>query len=493
MSIAPERALYTVAQVRAIDHHAIDELGVPGYTLMQRAAQGAFEQLVECWPQAHALALLCGPGNNGGDAFLLGALARQRGFEVTALALGESAPGDASRAREAFVDAGGSLRAAEQAADIAHADVLIDGLFGTGLNRAPDGAAADLIKRANACGVPILALDVPSGLDADSGTARAPSVRAAATATFVAHKRGLFTADAADHTGTLRLQRLELPHPPAAIGPPDAELLAAHGLPPRVRNSHKGANGHVLALGGEEGMGGAIRLCGEAALRCGAGLVSVATRRAHVESLHAARPELLVHALEDQADLTPLLRRASVLALGPGLGQGDWGRAVWQAAMAWHGPRVVDADALNLLARHALALGPDCVITPHPGEAARLLETDVPSVQADRFAAVRALAARCGAVAVLKGSGSLVAAPDGRVAVCPWGNPGMASGGMGDVLTGVIAALMAQGLSAWEAACLGTGLHARAGDRAAAAGGERGLLASDLFLPLRELLNAVDE
>ncbi len=492
MSAVSEHALYTTAQVRAMDRHAIDVLGVPGFVLMQRAAQAALGELLARWPQARSLLLLCGPGNNGGDAFLLGAQALQQGLEVRAVALSDASAGDAGRARQAFVDAGGEVVPAAGLTSLPHADVLLDGLFGTGLNRAPGGDAAALIDRAHAGGCPILALDVPSGLNADTGEARVPSVRAAATVTFVAHKRGLFTADAADHCGTIRLARLDLPAPPGKQAVPDAVLLGAGGLPPRPRNSHKGANGHVLALGGDLGMGGAIRLCAEAALRGGAGLVSVATRQAHVGALHAARPELMAHAVEDHADLEPLLHRAGVLALGPGLGQGEWGRAIWKAARASALPQVIDADALNLLSADPQPLGADCVITPHPGEAARLLDSSIAAVQADRFAAVRALAARYEAVAVLKGSGSLVASPDGLVAVCPWGNPGMAGGGMGDVLTGVIAALRAQGLPAWEAACLGTGLHARAGDRAAAAGGERGLLASDLFHPLRELLNAVD-
>ncbi|NKZ37794.1 NAD(P)H-hydrate dehydratase [Oleiagrimonas citrea] len=488
MKLLMQRALFTAAQVRAQDRHAIEELGVPGFTLMTRAAHAALGVLRTRWPQARSLLLLCGPGNNGGDAFLLGALALQAGLRAHALALSATSEGDALRARQAYEEAGGACGSADDAPDLSAFDVIVDGLFGTGLSRAPEGAAARLIEQVNASGRPLLALDLPSGLDADTGVAREPCVRAAATVTFVAHKRGLFTADAGDCCGALHLDRLELP--PPGFQSPDAELLHAHGLPPRRRNSHKGANGHVLALGGDAGMGGAIRLCAEAALRAGAGLVSVATRAAHIGGLNAARPELMAHAVEAQADLEPLIRQASVLAIGPGLGQDDWGRALWQSARTRELPCVIDADALNLLAAQRVELPEHAVLTPHPGEAARLLQTDTASIQADRFAAARALAERYGAVVVLKGSGSLIAAPDGHVAVCPWGNPGMAAGGMGDVLTGVIAALLAQGLSPWEAAGLGVGLHARAGDHAAAAHGERGLLASDLFLPLRELLNA---
>jgi NAD(P)H-hydrate epimerase len=248
----------------------------------------------------------------------------------------------------------------------------------------------------------------------------------------------------------------------------------------------------VLVVGGDLGFGGAVQMAGSAALRCGAGLVSVATRAAHVGALTTARAELMAHGVEDLESLQPLLARADVVALGPGLGQGDWGRALWRAALQARKPLVLDADGLNLLAAQPRRLDMPAVLTPHPGEAARLLGSDIATVQADRFAAARTLAVRHAAVVALKGSGTIVADADGRVAVCPWGNPGMASGGMGDVLTGVIAALMGQGLAPWPAACLGVGLHARAGDRAAR-DGERGLLASDLFAPLRALVNGHDD
>jgi NAD(P)H-hydrate epimerase len=229
-------------------------------------------------------------------------------------------------------------------------------------------------------------------------------------------------------------------------------------------------------------------LCGEAAARVGAGLVSIATREANVGPMLAARPELMPHGVHVPRNLDPLLARASVLAVGPGLGQDEWGRGLWQAALDAGKPTVLDADGLNLLALVPRALPSQVVLTPHPGEASRLLAMPTRDIQSDRFGAVQALAQKYRAVAVLKGAGSLIADPDGQIAVCPWGNPGMASGGMGDVLTGVIAGLLAQGLNAWDAACLGVGIHARAGDLAARAG-ERGMLASDLFPYLRALVN----
>jgi NAD(P)H-hydrate epimerase len=485
-------ALYTTEQVRALDAYAIETLGIAGDELMQRAECAAFGVLRERWPDARRILIICGPGNNGGDGFLVGVQALKAGLDARVVALTSASRGDAAHARKAFVDAGGAIDSSWDGAAFEDVDVIVDALFGSGLSRPLREDAAALVDAIGASGKPVLALDVPSGLNADTGTATGSVIAAAATTTFVAWKRGLFTGEATDCCGVLSLHPLDLPRSVHATQAPDATLLADVSLPPRQQNSHKGRYGHVLVIGGDYGTGGAVRLAGEAALRSGAGLVSVATRAEHVPALLAARPELMVRAVASPTELAPLLERASVLALGAGLGQRDWGRDLWQAAMASSLPMMADADGLNLLAGAAHDFrGRDVVLTPHPGEAARLIATDTASIQADRFAAARELARRYHAVVVLKGAGSLVVAPDGRLAVCRHGNPGMASGGMGDVLGGVIAALMAQHLSAWNAACLGTNLHARAGDLAADAG-ERGMLARDLLAPIRTLINASD-
>ena len=399
------------------------------------------------------------------------------------------AGGDAATARQRWEDAGGSIVGWHPADALPVVDVHVDALYGTGLNRAPGDVAATLIKALNASHVPVLALDVPSGLNADTGHAPGVAVRATVTVSFIVAKRGLYTGQAADYVGQLECDALDLPET-LVSEVPDAKLLNAGSLPPRLRVAHKGNYGRVLAMGGDDGMAGAIRLCAEAALRSGAGLVSVATHRAHRMSLVGACPELMTPNIDDVQTLHSTLNNADVLALGPGLGTQAWGRALWLAAMDADKPLVLDADALNLLAQQPRRLTLDAVLAPHPGEAARLLQTTIDQVQADRFSAVRALAERYHAVVVLKGSGSLVADHHGTVAVCPWGNPGMASAGMGDLLTGVIAALMAQGSPSWQAACLGVGLHARAGDRAGSEG-ERGLLASDLLPYLRVLGNGL--
>ena len=481
----PQFALYTAAQVRTLDRAAIAE-GIAGIELMERAARAALDVLRRRWPQAQTLCVVCGPGNNGGDGFLLAALACMAGMRAHVIATSEHSTGDAALARERCVREGGQVVLA--AASLPEADVYVDALFGSGLNRAPTGDAAKLVKALNAQSRPVLALDVPSGLDSDTGVAFDPCVRAVATVCFVGWKRGLFTAQGADQCGEPSLATLEIPAHAYAQAQPDATLLAPRALPPRPRDNHKGRQGHVLAIGGDLGAGGAVRLCGEAAARVGAGLVSIATREANVGAILSARPELMPQGVHVPRNLEPLLARASVLAVGPGLGQDEWGRGLWNAALDAGKPLVLDADGLNMLAAARRTLPSACVLTPHPGEAAHLLGIATSEIQADRFAAARALAQKYCAVVVLKGAGTLIAGPDGVVAVCPWGNPGMATGGTGDVLTGVVAGLLAQGLGAWDAACLGVGLHARAGDLAARAG-ERGLLASDLFPYLRALVN----
>jgi NAD(P)H-hydrate epimerase len=477
--------LYRPAQVRAMDELAIESLGVPAAELMERAGAAAWRVLQQRWPTARVVGVACGPGNNGGDGYVLARLARAAGCQVRVLSPPGATPRTAS-ARQALAQwraVGGSVAGFDGL--LPDVDLWVDALYGIGLSRPPNEAARAMIERINGSRVPVLALDVPSGLDADTGHAAGAAVRATVTVSFIGAKRGLYTGMARDLDGEVLLDRLDL-----KIGAFDDILPAAwlcrpeglaRWLAPRHANAHKGEHGHVLCIGGEEGMGGAVRLCAEGALRTGVGLASVGTRRSGVAALVAARPEAMTHAVEDVEALAPLLARATVLAVGPGLGQGEWGRALYDAAVASGKPVVLDADALNLLALQPRRL-PQAILTPHPGEAARLLGREKPEIQADRFDAAEALAQRFGCVVVLKGAGTIVAAIDA-------GNPGMATGGMGDVLSGVIAALMAQGLPAFQAATAGALLHSAAGDAAARVGGERGLLPSDLFPHLRRMAN----
>jgi NAD(P)H-hydrate epimerase len=486
-------SLYTAAQTRDLDRTAISTLGIAGFVLMQRAAAAAWRVLKKRWPNARRIVVLCGPGNNGGDGFLLARTAKDAGLDARVIALAkpkESSP-DALRAHDEWIASGGKI--ATSTDPIPDADVYVDALFGTGPQRPAEGFARALIDHVNRYPSRVLSLDIPSGIDADTGNVLRAAVRATATVSFVAHKRGLFTSDALDHRGELVLDTLGLPDELYERFDADAQLLdMAHmsrWLLPRARNSHKGKFGHVLAIGGDHGLCGAIRLAGEAAMRVGSGLTSIATRSENVSAINAGRPELMAHAVADAAALQALLQSASVVAVGPGLGQGAWSRSLLNAAVAANRPTVLDADALNILSQKYFSLPAVSVLTPHPGEAARLLGCDVAAIERDRFKSARTIAERYRAVVVLKGAGSLIAHPAGPLAVCPWGNPGMASGGMGDVLTGVIAGLLAQGLNAWRAARFGVGLHAQAADAAAGAG-EAGTIAGDLFPHLHKLRNA---
>jgi NAD(P)H-hydrate epimerase len=485
------RLLYRTALVREMDRRAAALPGMGSFELMQRAGAAAWTLLRTRWPDARRIAIACGPGNNGGDGYVLARLAKANGCQVHVVTVSGSAQApDAQRAWREWQEAGGSTHHFD--GQLPAADVWVDALFGIGLDRAPTGNARVLIEQLNTARLPMLALDVPSGVDADTSCVPGVAIRATITLTFIAEKRGLHTGAARDFCGEVLLDSLRLPDNLSNGIAPAARLLRAtdlaEGLPSRHANAHKGENGHVLCVGGETGMAGAIHLCAEAALRAGAGLVSVATRQENVTALVAARPEAMTHAVEDAAALRPLLDRADVLAVGPGLGRGEWGRALFEAALASGKPLILDADGLNLLAEHPQPL-PQAILTPHPGEAARLLGMSNQQIQDDRFAAVEELARRYQCTVVLKGAGTLVAASGEVTAVIDAGNPGMATGGMGDVLTGVIAALQAQRLPRFQAAIFGALLHGAAGDAAAYIGGERGLLPSDMFPQLRRLGN----
>ena len=484
--------IYSVESVRNIDRVAIDEYGIAGYTLMTRAGQAALQAALATFPESRRWQVVCGSGNNGGDGYVVARLAAEHGIAVSVVALAspETLAGDAAKAYMDFTALGGVVAEFEGGLD-ADADLLVDALLGSGLERDVEGRFAQAVRAMNAHRAPVMAPDIPSGINGDNGAVMGTAVMADLTVTFVGLKSGLFVDDGPEHCGQLVFADLDIPAgcregQPVGMQRID-EGLPRQVLPRRERTAHKGNFGHVLVVGGGEGMPGAVRLCGEAALRAGAGLVSIATHPAHAAMVATGRPELICHPLDGSDELAPLLERATVVALGPGLGQSDWSRALFNSVLASDKPLVVDADALNLLAgselRHA-----DWILTPHPGEAARLLGVTSADVQADRCAALVALQQRFGGTIVLKGSGTLVSADNGPPRLCSAGNPGMAAAGMGDVLTGVIAGLRAQGLPAAIAAAAGVQAHAVAGDRAAASG-ERGMLAGDLMTEIRHCVN----
>lgn len=492
--------LYRAEQVRAIERAAA-QAGIDSHALMRRAGGSAAALLRARWPWARRVGLLCGAGNNGGDGYVAALALHRVGLDVRVVAVADPATPEARAAAARWRETGQGVidLAAALAAPLPPVDLWVDALFGTGLSRPPEAGVAALLAAIREQGRPVLALDLPSGIDADTGSAPGAFLPASLTLCFVAAKRGLFTATGREAAGELRLDPLDLPPEAFAEVPATAWAIAApslRGVLPRRRiDSHKGRHGRVLCIGGDEGMGGALLLCAEAAARAGAGAVLAWSRPAAVAALLARRPEVMVRVVEageDAAQDGHRLRdaleavRVDVVALGPGLGQGRWGRALFEATLASGLPLVLDADALNLLAESPRPL-PAAILTPHPGEAARLLGVSHTDVQADRFAAAAALAERFAAVVVLKGAGSLVAAAGATPRLVDAGNPGMASAGMGDLLTGVVAALRAQGLPPFEAAWAGALAHAVAADRAVAAA-PRGLLAGDLLEPLRQVL-----
>lgn len=500
MDAQKSMALYSAVQLRELDRRAIEDHGIPAYTLMQRAAEAAHALIQDKWSQARQILLLCGVGNNGGDALVLARLLSAAGLQERVLMLCEPTRlgGAAQQAFTDYAAAGGqvlSVATADVGRLLAEADAVVDGLFGTGLSRPVTGQYEQLIRQlAEVSGttLPVLALDIPSGLNADTGAVMGVAVKASVTLSFIGEKLGLHTGSGVDYVGEVAFSDLEVPanvyqHMQAQALRID-DGLRIHSLSPRNRTAHKGHNGRALCVGGDYGTAGAIRLAAEATLRCGAGLVSVGTRTETASAMAQARPELMAKGLSEPNDLRALLEGKSVLLIGPGLGQGEWGKGLLSVALTTQCPLVVDADALNMLAGSGLRRD-NWILTPHPGEAARLLGCSSTDIQADRPAAVEALIAQYGGTVVLKGPGTLVKHTGGDLHVCTAGNPGMAVGGMGDVLAGVIAGLVAQGLALDIAARLGVYLHARAADEAAAALGERGLLPSDLWPWLRQLIN----
>ena len=481
-------ALYSAAQVRALDASLI-AAGTPGFELMQRAARATWRALVRQWPTANELSVLAGHGNNAGDGYLVAVLAQRAGWAVRVLAVGDPQrlQGDAALAHAEAVSE--KVLIEPWKAQSGLRGIVLDALLGTGLSGEVREPYVGAITAINVGGLPVAAVDIPSGLCADTGRILGLAVQADLTVTFIGLKLGLFTGEAADVVGELLFNDLHADPQLIEGAAFTARRLTAANLPrpaARAPASHKGRFGHVLLIGGDRGLGGAILLSAQSALRSGAGMVSVATRSEHVAAALARIPEVMVLGTSSANQLMDLLQKVSVLVVGPGLGQAGWGRSLLSAAANAALPQVWDADALNLLAEERVSLPRGCVITPHPGEAARLLGMSTAQVQADRPAAAHALSKKYSAVVVLKGAGSLVTCPDGRLAVCHQGHPAMATAGLGDVLAGLLGALLAQGMEPFDAACLAVWLHANAGEQQGKFG--RGLAASDLIPVIRQLL-----
>lgn len=482
--------LYTAEKTRELDRVTIQEFEVSGTVLMERAGTVAFETLKQHWPDAKILCIVCGTGNNGGDGFVMARLAHEQGQKVEVLIVGDShkIKGDALAAKQRLEGCGVNTQIYGNG-KLPLADIVVDAIIGTGLKGAVNGDVVHAINAINQHGTPILALDIPSGLLADTGHVLGEVVHADVTLSFIGLNQGLLTAKGPDCCGELIFDDLKIPSGVALKVPASALRLnySSSVFKKRDKESHKGLFGHALVIGGDIGMSGAARLACEAALRTGAGLVSLATRYAHASVMNTTRPEIMSYPAERESEIESLIGKANVIAIGPGLGKSEWAEKLFAMAINSDKPLIVDADALNLLAMNPLQRE-NWILTPHPGEAARLLNITTEEVQADRFSAVKNIAEKFGGTVVLKGNGSLIYSA-GTTYLCDKGNPGMSSGGMGDVLTGIIVSLLAQGFSLTDAANVGVYLHAEAGDAAAKGAGERGLLASDLMPAIRRLIN----
>jgi NAD(P)H-hydrate epimerase len=505
--------ILTAASMRRVDARTIGEYRIPGLSLMESAGRATAEALVEEIPRlaSRRVVVFCGKGNNGGDGLVTARHLKRRGVapEVFLVARGDDLEGDAAvnlaRAREdgvTIVEVADESAWSRNVLEIDRDAIVVDALLGTGVTGGARGMIARAIDAINASPATVVAIDLPSGADADSGRLAGPTVRAHRTLTLCRPKPCLVMEPAASHAGPWRVLDIGIPNEAVEEERADLEWLdaevAARLVPARPRDAHKGMMGHLLAVAGSRGKSGAAALLARAALRSGVGLVTVATPRSVQTIVAAAQFEVMTEPLVESRSgalgrtaavhALGLLAARDALALGPGLGTEVGTRAAVVAMLAGRSaPAVLDADGLNAFAadsrprarlhagRHPL------VITPHPGEAARLLGTTAREIQSDRLGNARRLAAETGAIVVLKGLGTVVARPDGRASFNATGNAGMATGGTGDALTGILGALLARGMTGFDAARLGTYVHGAAGDLAAACFGEDGLIAGDLI------------
>jgi hydroxyethylthiazole kinase-like uncharacterized protein yjeF len=483
--------IYSSSQIRKLEERAAGGTG----TLMERAGAAAAELARSlCGDTSKSILVVAGPGNNGGDAFEVATHLKRGFFRVSVVFAGDSGnlSKDAHAALGRWEGAGGALLG--EIPENARFDFAIDGLFGIGLTRTLSGPHAQLVRALNGLGAPILALDIPSGINADTGAVMGCAVRATHTITFVAHKPGLLTLDGPDHCGELRLDTLDLD--PAGLLAPQGRLIDAatisNATKRRPKNFHKGQAGSVGVIGGAPGMVGAAVIAGRAALKCGAGRVYLGMLTPRPPYVDYLQPELM---LRKPAELlAPGF--VDVLVAGPGMGKSTAAVTLLRAALKSPVSLLIDADALNLLAGNRALLAATgkrqgaTIMTPHPAEAARLLGEDTETIQSDRVTSAKLLAQRFDSCVVLKGNGSIVAAPDGRWWINPSGNPGMASAGMGDALSGIVASLLAQGTQPLEALIAGVYLHGAAADELVASGtGPIGISASEVIDSARALLN----
>lgn len=485
--------LYRAAQVKHLELDAAAQMGLSKYELMQRAGKSVFENCLAHMPNTDTYLILVGVGNNAGDGYITALNAVNAGKKVILCAIDPKREplGDTLRAKQAWLNNGGTIEAFHPDF-LKRCDLVIDALLGIGIVGTIRNEFAEVIDAINLSSKPILSVDLPSGLDADTGESLGGCIKADVTVTFIGIKLGLTTGAGKQSCGKLVFEDLGIGKAFSEIARSDATALDIKhfkGLAPRPVHSHKGTYGRLLCVGGNEGMSGAIRLSAEAALRSGTGLVKAYVHQASKQLVGSGRPELMVicDGLDEALDW------ATCIVLGPGMGRNDWSRELFDRVLAYveknPKPIVIDADALNLMATSGSFVSlPDCVVTPHSGEAARLLNVSVEEVENSRFIFARQCAERYEATCILKGAGTIID-NQSHSWVCRHGNPGMATAGMGDVLAGLIGSLMAQEVQKELACQYAVSLHARAGDIVAEKYGQRGLLASDLFDTVRQLIN----
>lgn len=483
--------LYSAEQSQQLDKLAIGSGHFPGILLMKRAAYRAFQTLKQHWPQAKKLYILCGSGNNGGDGLALAQYALLDGLEVEVALIGnpDHFKADALQVFNELQQLGITLNDFSES-QLKKADLIVDALLGIGLSKTIDGKLSDIIRQVNTSEKPVLALDIPTGVNATTGQIHGCAIRADVTMSFITHKLGLYTGVGADYIGEKVVTDSDLPNELFTQIPSLADFhdltYWQQRLPKRSIAAHKGSSGTSLLIGGNHSMAGAIQLAATAALRSGSGLVKVISQPEHLQSITQEQPELMTYSA-DQLD--ELSKQATAIAIGPGLGLDAWAQTLFQKTIHQHlqneTPLVMDADALKLLAQNPKLrpTKPSWVLTPHPGEAAHMLGSTTQDIQNDRITAIRQLHEIYGGVIVLKGNGTLIF--DGeQLELCPLGNPGMAVGGMGDVLTGMIVGSLTQGMSLMDAACLGVYQHAAIADHVIQSRSLTSLIPSDIIAGL---------
>jgi len=485
--------LYTASESSLLDQVAIETDQLMDGTLMERAGEAAYRHLRFLWPRARTVVLVCGPGNNGGDGYVLARKLLEAEIQSKVYSVGilEDQKGDALSTRKAFEAAGGVVQR-YQPGNHFQADVVVDALLGTGSQRELGGDFADVVNTINRSGLPVLALDIPSGIDPDTGRTLGVAVRAQATLSFISLKRGCFTSEAVDYTGSLYFSDLGISSNSLNKVSTNAFLITAEQCrqlrPVRLRNTYKSKKGNVLVIGGIKGMSGAAVLAGQSALVSGAGLVRIASQA----TLDLSWPELMMSDLSPSSELKQLVTRADVLAVGPGLGRDKFAHQVLGHILDFRGSNqalVLDADALICLARESIEIA-DAILTPHPGEAAKLLACSIEDVQRDRFAAAKEIAQRYKSICILKGAGTVIS--DGaEFHVCERGGPELATAGTGDVLTGLVAAFVANGLPLLSAAKLAVYVHAVAAELCTERNGGV-MVASDLIRNIPIAISQLD-